>query len=119
MPLFSTRGRKTVNKKSSGDYSSTTNNYLAYDDPDEKDDVRKGFDIGSVWINNDSETAFICVDNSKRNAVWKVSSHQIDDAVTGLESTWSSYKIQTTTTELEDRIAFLESVIRDLTGIQI
>ena len=119
MPLFSTRGRKTVNKKSSGDYSSTTNNYLAYDDPERTDDIRKGFDIGSVWINNDTETAFICVDNSKRNAVWKVSTHQINDDVTELRSTWSSYKIHTTTTDLEDRIAFLESVIRDLTGIDI
>ena len=117
MPLFSTRGRNTLSKKEGA--SETTNNYVAYDDPDKRDDIRKGFDIGSVWINNDTETSFICVDNSKRNAVWKITSHYIDYSVAAENSTWSSQLIKTSTTDLEQRVFFLEQVIKDLTGLSL
>jgi hypothetical protein len=51
--------------------SNTKNNVGATTDPGAGDDDVDGYSINSIWHNNTTDKAFICVDASTSNAVWK------------------------------------------------
>lgn len=49
----------------------TKHNASATTDPGAGDDDADGYSINSIWHNNTTDKAFICVDASTSNAVWK------------------------------------------------
>lgn len=82
--------------------NATSNNFNSDRDPISKDDITKSFDIGSLWINVISDDCFICLDNVRNNSVWKIITPQLPDP-----------RIN----QFEERILYLEQVIKDLTGL--
>ena len=46
------------------------NDFTAVVDPVATDDDSLGYEIGSVWVNTNNNTAFTCVDATTANAIW-------------------------------------------------
>lgn len=61
--------------------------------PTRFDDIGANFEIGSIWVNLSQDQAYVCVDNTVDNAIWKITTVQISDQTASLTSTWSSHKI--------------------------
>ena len=40
-------------------------------DPDSTRDFTQGYSIGDIWVNNDTNEIFICVDNTQNTAIWR------------------------------------------------
>ena len=40
-------------------------------DPNSTDDITLGYDKGSLWLNQDTENFFFCLDGKENNAVWE------------------------------------------------
>ena len=47
------------------------NNYAAVTDPGVNDDAGDGYQVGSVWVNTVSDTAWLCADATVGAAVWQ------------------------------------------------
>ena len=86
--------RSTINVRS----HSTSNNFNSYRDPTKTDDITKAYDIGSLWVNVTTDICFICLDNLRKNSIWKMITPNPD---------------------LEARLLYLEQVIKNLTGLSI
>ncbi|QKF94436.1 hypothetical protein QKU48_gp0978 [Fadolivirus algeromassiliense] len=56
---------------STSGYYNNYNNLASTLDPTNIDDISLGYTIGSFWINNTTDNAFICIDNQSGNAIWK------------------------------------------------
>jgi len=46
-------------------------NLSASSDPTTSNDSTQGYTVGSIWINTSTDSAFICMDATASNAVWK------------------------------------------------
>jgi len=57
--------------------------YAGTDDPDNTDDTSAGYGVGSYWHNQTDDVAWVCLDVTASNAVWK----QIDFAQKETDST--------------------------------
>lgn len=51
------------------------NNLSATTNPSVNDDSTQGYEPGSVWINNTTQIAYICVSSSVANAIWQQQSN--------------------------------------------
>lgn len=47
-----------------------TNNYRATSNPTVSDDITKGFDVGTIWINTSSNAVYVSTNSSTGAAVW-------------------------------------------------
>lgn len=92
-----TSRRNTLQIKS----SSTTNNFNSDRDPTITDDLAKSYDVGSLWINVSTDKCFICLDNFKSKSIWKIITPEQDPRIS----------------QLEQRILYLEQIIKNLTGL--
>jgi len=73
---------------STGAYSDLTGNkptyklvnYTATTDPDVNDDTGSGYGVGSYWHNQTDDVAWVCLDVTASNAVWKqIDTVQVSD----------------------------------------
>lgn len=48
-----------------------TNNYTAIIDPTVTDDTAAGYEVGSQWVNNTTDSWFVCTDATNGAAVWQ------------------------------------------------
>jgi len=46
------------------------NNPVSVIDPTELDDADDGYAVGSIWINNNTDRLFVCMDNTVGSAIW-------------------------------------------------
>ena len=67
------------------------NNYSAVTDPGATDDSDDGYEVGSRWINTDTDEAFICVDATVGSAIWVQTTSEGTVEFIGLTDTPSSY----------------------------
>jgi hypothetical protein len=93
--------RTTINIKG----IQTSNNFNSNRDPTNFDDITKGYDIGSLWVNVTTYKCYCCLKNLRNNSIW--------DIIT------PDPTIETKILNLETRILFLEQVINNLTSINI
>ena len=49
---------------------SGANNPVSVIDPTELDDADDGYAVGSIWINNNTDRLFVCMDNTVGSAIW-------------------------------------------------
>jgi len=54
--------------------TSSLNNYTATINPATTDNVTAGYSVGSIWVNNTSSTAYLCLSATALTATW----HQLD-----------------------------------------
>ena len=59
--------------------------------PSASDDTSNNWDVGSIWVYD--STAYVNIDNTERNAKWKIASVEIDDLKISESNTYSSKKI--------------------------
>jgi hypothetical protein len=81
--------------------NSTSNNFNSDRDPTLTDDITKSYDLGSLWMNVLTDKCFICLDTVRNNSIWKIITPEQDPRINSLEN----------------RILYLEQVIKDLTGL--
>lgn len=96
-----TSRRNTLQIRSSS--TNTSNNFNSDRDPTITDDLAKSHDIGSLWINVLTDKCFICLDNFKSKSIWKIITPEQDPRIN----------------QLEQRILYLEQIIKNLTGLGI
>jgi len=91
--------RATINLRG----HSTSNNFNSNRNPTNSDDITKSYDIGSLWVNVTTDKCFVCLDNLRKNSIWKIITPDVE--------------LEAKVLDLETRLLFLEQVIKNLTGI--
>jgi hypothetical protein len=79
-----------------GDVENIKSNYTATTNPSNTSDSTEGYSYGSIWVNNNSNTAYVCVNNTPTEAEWKLITLEINDSTTESTTVWSSDKINAT-----------------------
>lgn len=75
LPASLPQGDSFVTLDAAGTLNSQRYNRAAVD-PTVTDDNSAGFQTGSTWINESSDTSFVCVDSTTGSAIWKQTSNQ-------------------------------------------
>ena len=91
--------RSTINVRS----HTTSNNFNSNRDPNNSDDITKAYDIGNLWVNVSTKKCFVCLQNLRKNAIWKMIT--------------PNPELEAKVLVLEARLLFLEQVIKNLTGL--
>lgn len=66
----STAGHLITN--ASGDVTSLKHNLAAAVAPSATDDTSAGYAVGSIWVDTTGDSAYVCVDATASNAIWRL-----------------------------------------------
>lgn len=89
--------------------------------PTNYDDISENWNIGNIWVTMLSEnmTAYVCVDNSERNAKWKICSLEINDEIVDKHNTYSSQKITDEFQKQKDSFNYLLTLKANIKDVDI
>lgn len=54
-------------------------NFFAITNPSTTNDITQGYAVGSIWLNTSTDIAYVCLDSTASNAVWRQYGHTIED----------------------------------------